>query len=994
VQFICYSYLVLDDFPVQKGGQMTYFIAILDSLSALFVLSACVFILINWRCGRHKEIRLQIIGLLCFSLIYYIFLFLQWSNIILTLDKFEDLSGTLIPMWWAFVFYVFVHRIAMRDLHETEAEFKTLFESVNDGLQLIDVDTFIECNNKSVEIFGCDRKSDVIGHTPVEFSPEKQPDGELSSIKAKRYIDNALSGTPQRFYWKHKQKNGTLIDMEVSLNKVELNNKIYALAMQRDVTQSKKDELAVRENERKFRTLFESANDGLQLMEGGKFIECNSTALEIYGCDSKDDMIGHTPIEFSPEKQPDGQLSKDKAKEYINAALAGTPQRFYWKHIKKDGTPIDVEVSLNNVELGDKAYILAMERDITQRLKAEVALRESEIKNQSLLENSPVCTKIVDLDFNLQYMSSSGIKSLKIDDISKFYGKPYPLDFYPDSFKIPMADNLKKIKETGVIITQEAPTLDVDGNELWYESTLVPVNNDKGKLDYIMVVSLDITDRKNAENQLRRNNEMLEEKVDERTAELKTAKEQAESANQAKSLFLSKMSHEIRTPMNAILGFSQLMRRDPDLSDTQSKYLTTINRSGEHLLSLINDVLEMSKIEAGCVVLQPETLDFHRLVEDMVNMFRVRTEAKNLQLDLVMDKNIPRFIISDSGKLREVLINILSNAVKFTEKGGIVIRVNDISGKPEDKIKLLIEVEDSGCGIAKRDVEAVFTPFEQADKAHWHEGTGLGMPISRQFARMMDGDLTIKSSAGHGSTFVFTFNAELSSEDKVKSVADENKASVTALAPGQKKYNILIADDDDSNLDLLMQLLKSIGFNTCEAHDGEEAVKVFKKEKPDAVLMDYHMPKADGFEATKKIKATPEGKDVPVIIVTASALDQSHESAVKAGADALIKKPYIEDDLLEEIKKFLHLKYVYDKSETSTEAVQGKEETINVTDTITNIPEKLLAEMRQTVLEGNQNNLLKLIDSKKINPKLAKVLRTKAENFEYENLEKLLTKKK
>ena len=501
-----------------------YFIIILDSLSILFIVAACLIILLNWRHKQHKEIRLQIIGLLSFSLFYYTFMFLQWANIAVRLDKFEDLFGVLIPMWWAFIFYVFIHRIAMRDLRESEAEFKILFESANDGLQLIDVDTFVECNNKSVLIFGCKHKSDIIGSTPVDFSPEKQPDGELSSIKAKRYLTAALSGKSQRFYWKHLQKDGTPVDVEVSLNSVVLNNKTYALAMQRDVTQSKRAELAMRESEKKFRTLFDSANDGLHLMDEDKFIECNNTAVEIYGCDEKSDMIGRSPLDFSPEKQPDGQLSSLKAKEYINAALLGEPQRFYWKHIQKNGTPIDVEVSLNNVVLSNKTYILAMERDITQRMKAESALRESERRLSTLMKNLPGmayrCQDLKSCKLDFASEGAFALTGYSAEELSKSKTSSYSDVIFDEDRKF-VRNQVQHALAEHKLFSFEYRIKTKSGAIKWVAEKGVGMFSANGEFLATEGFISDINGLKKAENELRRYNEVLEQKVDERTMELK-----------------------------------------------------------------------------------------------------------------------------------------------------------------------------------------------------------------------------------------------------------------------------------------------------------------------------------------------------------------------------------------------------------------------------------------------------------------------------------------
>jgi PAS domain S-box-containing protein len=850
------------------------YIGIIDSVSAFFAFAALVVVLFYWRGKKHFETKMLFVGLLFFNLLYYTFLFLEWTKITSALDEYEDLIGALIPMWWAFAFYVFLHRIAVHDLRESEAE---------------------------------------------------------------------------------------------------------------------------------FRTLFESANDGIHLMDGDKFIECNSTAVAIYGCSSKNDMIGHSPMDFSPEKQPGGEYSSELAKQYINAAFAGSPQRFYWKHLQKNGTPIDVEVSLNRITLGDKSLLLAMERDITQRRQTEVALQESERRLSILMKNLPGmayrCENDRDWTFEFASDGALALTGYSANDLVHSEAISYAEVIVAEDRDY-VWEEIQKCLEKHEMFSLEYRIKTKSGAIKWVAEKGIGVFDDNGTLLALEGLVSDISSLKKAENELRTINDELELKVEQRTAELKLAKEQAESANQAKSSFLSKMSHEIRTPMNAILGFSQLMRRNPDLTPQQNKFLTTINHSGEHLLALINDVLEMSKIEAGCVVIQPEPLDFNCLIDDLVAMFRVRTEAKNLQFDLLMDAKVPQFLITDAGKLREILINVLSNAVKFTEKGGIVIRVSlasnqNITDAFAEEIDLIVEVEDTGCGISQDDMPAVFTPFEQADNGHWHAGTGLGMPISRQFARMMNGDLTVYSQVGQGSTFTFSFKAEITSEDNVQSLMDKNKLSVKALAPGQRKYNILIADDDETNLDLLVQLLHSVGFETCVARDGIEAVEVFQTAKPDAVLMDYHMPGANGFEATHSIRSLPEDNNVPIIIVTASALEHNRQDALNAGANSFIKKPYLEDDLLEEIRKFTGVEYIYyTGTETDSVAASAEVESpppAELSECISTLPAKLINQMRQTVIEGDLNKLLELIDSAELPGNAVAILRDMAESYQYEKLQKLLS---
>ncbi len=485
----------------------------------------------------------------------------------------------------------------------------------------------------------------------------------------------------------------------------------------------------------------------------------------------------------------------------------------------------------------------------------------------------------------------------------------------------------------------------------------------------------------------------LEGKVAMRTRELeqeiqirKRAEERAETANKAKSTFLANMSHELRTPLNAILGFSNLMRREAlrgesSLNKTQQENLGLINRSGEHLLTLINNVLDLSKIEAGKTTLNVANFDLHRLLDDLVEMFSFKVEEKGLQILLERTPEVPNLVNTDMVKLKQVLLNLLSNALKFTEHGGIVIRVNCVN---EECTRIYLEVEDTGPGIAADELHALFEAFSQTKTGRSaKEGTGLGLAISREFIALMGGKLDVRSEVDKGTVFFFDIDVEVVKQADVKEEVAVKQ--IIGLKPNQERYRILVVDDNESNRQLLVKLLDPLGFELKEAKNGQEAIDIWREWQPQLIWMDIRMPVMDGYEATKIIKTESKGQKTKIIALTASTLEEEKAAAMEAGCDDYYRKPFKEEEIFEAMHYHIGVEYVYEEiTEVTSEA---SPEEILTPEALKVVPNELLTKLEELTVQANIMEVDKVIEEiRSYDESIVKALSKLADGFEFSKI--------
>jgi len=490
-------------------------------------------------------------------------------------------------------------------------------------------------------------------------------------------------------------------------------------------------------------------------------------------------------------------------------------------------------------------------------------------------------------------------------------------------------------------------------------------------------------------------NASLEQKVAERTAEvmaankhLLEAKAAAEAANRAKSAFLANMSHELRTPLNAILGFTQIISYDTSVGLEHRQYLDIINRSGQHLLKLINDVLEISRIEAGRIKLNETSFDLYRLLDDLQEIMRLKTREKNLVLALELASQVPQYITTDEGKLRQVLVNLLGNAIKFTLQGSVTLRVMVDSQQPNcsaiNNYQLLFEVEDTGQGIAAEEMNFLFKPFGQAEiSKKSHEGTGLGLAISRKFVNLMGGDISVDSLVGQGSRFKFNIQVRWAASADLPTQSPKRR--VIALAPDQPTYRLLIVEDHWENSLLLFKLLSSLGFEVQEAKNGCEAIALWESWNPHLILMDMRLPVMNGYEATELIKATAKGQGTVIIAVTSSAFFENRTQILSIGCDDFVSKPFPLEVILAKIAEHLGVRYIYDDS---TEQSGQPSDSYSLTpDSLKVMPNEWISQLNRSATICRDDEILQLIQQiPQTHTDLAKALDDLNYNFRFEEI--------
>lgn len=865
-------------------------------------------------------------------------------------------------------------------LRESEERFRAIFENAAIGIAIATVEGHnLRSNPAIVRMLGYSEAE--LQFTP--FTVYTHPDDLNADLALyEELLAGRRNSYPIEKRYVRKDGQAIWVNLTVAAVRDPQGEMQFVVTVVEDISARKQAEESLRQSEAKFRAIFENSQVGIYRtrVSDGLILDANQYYADLLGYSSPSDLIGHvTAVEFYLN-------ASDRQRMVEELQRSQEIRNFETRFRRLNGEPCWVLFScrLNVAE----DYMEGVIADISDRKRAEEALRQSEATNRALITAIPdLMMRLTREGTYLDFIPAKNFKTFIAhpDFVGKSIYDSMPLDLARQRMQY-----IERVLETGEPIIYEFDYT-VDGDQLQSEEARIVVSGS----NEVLVIVRDITERKKAE------------------AELKRAKEAAEVANRSKSQFLSNMSHELRTPLNIILGFSQLLIRDGSLNSQQEDYLNTINRSGEHLLSLINDVLEMSKIEAGRTTLNENNFDLHDLLDALQQMLLHKAESKRLRLVFERSPNLPQYIYTDESKLRQVLINLLGNAIKFTQMGCITLRAYSESDLmpnalppvepeapssdqleaaiPPDTTVLHFAVEDTGAGIAPEELSYLFEPFVQTESGRKsQEGTGLGLPISRKFVHLMGGDISVDSVVGTGTVFHFYIRAAV--VQAAESDRDSPYRYVIGLESGQPHYRILIAEDRPENRQILIELLTPIGFDVRAATNGEEAIAVWRSWKPHLIWMDIRMPVMNGYEATEQIKAAAGNRPPVIIALTGSVFEEDRAVALSVGCDDFVRKPFRTEIIFEKMAQYLGVRYIFKESDTPKPALEGDlTAPFELTgDRLQVMSSDWIDQLQQAATRVNSKQVLKLIEQ--IPPEhthLANALTALVNNFSFEEIVEL-----
>jgi PAS domain S-box-containing protein len=661
-----------------------------------------------------------------------------------------------------------------------------------------------------------------------------------------------------------------------------------------------------------------SSSDGAQFLIVGSAIDADRKLLELTAilenaavgvAFTRDRLIQHCNRRWADilgYQAPEDLIGKPGAVHYLDAEsyerigreagpLLAARRAFHaeWPFRKADGSEVWCRVYAKAVDPGrtDEGTVWIAE-DISEAKRAEGMLQQTLRAMEAIMLNAPVGILFTRdrcvTQYNREFARMFGFEG------DSGVGIPARVLYRSDAEYDAVGGVAAPLLSHGRPFMTEMFMRRQDGSDLWV-NLIGYVQNVKNTREGTIWIAEDRSAFKQAEQELQRAN-----------AELALARDQADVANRAKSEFLASMSHELRTPLNAVLGFAQILQRDQGLTARQKLGLSTIQSSGEHLLTLINDILDLSRIEAGKLELVLSDVNLPDFLRVIVDIIRIRAEQKNLLFTFEASSSLPRGVRLDEKRVRQILLNLLGNAVKFTDTGGVHLRVGCVP-EAEARVRLRIEVDDTGIGIRADHLETIFEPFEQVGEAQRRiGGTGLGLTISRALARTMGGNIELESQPGVGSRFWFDLSVPVVATETVEPSAER---AVTGYEGPRKK--VLVVDDIAENRAIVVDFLSSLGFDIYEAANGHDALSTAAAAQPDLILMDNTMPMMSGLDATRRLREISAFNSVPIIAISASVAEAQREAALAAGANDFLPKPFNLQQLTKAIGALLRLSWTY-----------------------------------------------------------------------------------